>query len=131
MPADSSTPPVTIEELTFTLNAEAKAALLTPAVALELPVGAGVFDDELPVGSNVTLEAVHVTPPGLVGVKTTATVFVAVVPSMKSASYDKVTPVNVAPAIEKAGHETAVGPPTPDAKFTGFGVQKADGVVFA
>jgi hypothetical protein len=48
-----------------------------------------------------------------------------------------VTEVSVAPGIEKAGHDTAVGPPTPPAKIAGkFGVadgtmQSAEGVVFA
>jgi hypothetical protein len=42
-----------------------------------------------------------------------------------------VTPVRVAPGIEKGGHTVAVGPPAPLAKFTGLGRQLAEGVVFA
>jgi hypothetical protein len=73
-PDEVATVPCVTEELMFTLNAAAKAALLTPPVALEPPVTIAP-EDGPPVTVNVWLAGDHVTPPGPAGTNTTFTEF--------------------------------------------------------
>jgi len=79
-PDEVATAPVMIAELTLTLYAEAKAALLTPAVALAVLVGSAP-EDPAPITIKVVLEGDHVTPAGPAGAKVTFTTCAACNPN--------------------------------------------------